>query len=81
VGRWARGNSVGAAFVPYGTNAVYHNPSGVGVGIPLATGLFGGYPANTNTLNQMVGTNIHPAGARPRDRRRFARVRQRASRP
>lgn len=59
VGRWARGNSVGAAFVPHGTDAVFHNPSGVGVGVPISTGLFGGFPANTNILRQMRDTDVH----------------------
>lgn len=58
VGRWSRGNSVGAAFIPHGTDAVFHNPSGVGVGVPLSIGLFGGHPANTNALHQKTNSGI-----------------------
>jgi N-methylhydantoinase B len=63
-GRWARGNTVGAVFVPHGTDVVFHNPSGVGVGAPTSAGLFGGYPGNTNTLHQKRGTDLEEWFAR-----------------
>ncbi len=60
VGRWARGNSVWArrSFPTAPTRCSTTRPASASASRPRR-GLFGGYPANTNTLRQLRDTDIH----------------------
>jgi N-methylhydantoinase B len=57
-GKYRGGNSAITAFVPHGTDEIWHETESSGAAIPTAPGLYGGYPACTNAYDFKVNTDI-----------------------
>ncbi len=63
-GTFIGGASLELAFLPHGSSEVVHQIASCGVAVPSSTGIFGGYPAATNSFKLLRGSGIEEAWAR-----------------
>jgi N-methylhydantoinase B len=57
-GRYRSGNSAAFAFVPHGTDQLFHAPSAAGCAVPTGLGMAGGLPASPNKFRMRRSTDV-----------------------